>query len=122
MEILVRGQNEREHYSFPRLWSGGDLSLRQKPVRDVCGQVSGHPKVGNVLLRHPLASRSGHAANGPMEKVRTWALGLESARMDEQMRKKAWVKMGDRCPFIEVVKTVRLPARLMKSLIFQAPR
>ena len=29
---------------------------------------------------------------GYTEKVRTGALELEGARMDEQMRKKAWVK------------------------------
>ena len=68
-------------------------------MRDVCGQVSGRLKLGNVLLHdgggHPLASRSGHIANSLTEKVRTWALGLESARTYEQRRKKAWVKTCD---------------------------
>ena len=77
-------------------------------MRDVFGQVSGRPKLGNVLLHdgggHPLASRSGHAADGPTEKVRTWALGIESVRTDEQRRKKAWVKTGDPYPFIKTVK------------------
>ena len=43
-------------------------------------------------------------------------LELEGARVDEQRRKKAWVKMGDPYPFIEVAKTMRLPTCLMKSL------
>ena len=54
---------------------------------NVRGQVSGLPKLGNVLIRngggHPLASRSGHVWDGFTEKVRAWALELEGARMDE---------------------------------------
>ena len=36
-------------------------------------------------------------------------LGLESARMDEQRRKKAWVKTGDPYPFIKTVKECAPP-------------
>ena len=50
--------------------------------------------------------------------MRTWALELEGARMDEQRRKKAWVKTGDLCPFIKPMQNVRLPTCLLKSLIF----
>ena len=102
-----------EYYSLSSLWGGGDVSLRRKPVRDVFGHVSGCPKLGDILLRdgggHPLASRSGHGAAGPTKKVRTWALGLESARTDEQRRKKAWVKTGDPYPFIKTVKKCAPP-------------
>ena len=65
------------------------------------------PKLCNVLLRnrggHPLASRSRHDWNGLTEKVRTWALELESARADEKWRKKAWVKKGNPYLFIKAV-------------------
>ena len=115
-----------ENYSFPGFWSGDDLPLRWKPVRDVCGQVSDRLKLGNVLLRdgggHPLASHSGHAVNGLMEKVRTWALGLKGARMDEQRRKKGWVKRGNPCLFIKAVETMCLPSCPLKALIPQASR
>ena len=84
-----------EHYPLLGFQCGDDLPFGRKPVRDVCGQVSGLPKLRNVLLRdgggHPLASHSGHAWNGFTEKVRTWALELERGRMDEQRKKKAWV-------------------------------
>ena len=89
------------------------MSVRRKPVRNVFGQVSGCPKLGDILLLdgggQPLASRSGHAVDGPTKKVRTWALGLESVRTDEQRRKKAWVKMGNPYPFIKMVKKCAPP-------------
>ena len=50
--------------------------------------------------------------------MRTWALELQGARMDEQRRKKAWVKMRDLCAFIKAMQNVRLPTCLSKSLIF----
>ena len=56
-----------------------------------------------------------------MEKVRTWALELERARMDGQGKKKAWVKNRNPYPFIKAVETVRLPTCLVKPLIPQAP-
>ena len=68
------------------------LPLLGKPVRDVCGQVSGFPELCNVLLRnggdHPLASRSGHVWSDFVEKMRTWALELECARKDGQGRRR----------------------------------
>ena len=85
-----------EYYSFLGFRGRDDLPFGRKPMHDVPGQVSSLPKLRDVLLRkgggHPFASRSGHAWNGFMEKVRTWALELKSARMDERRRKKAWVK------------------------------
>ena len=70
-----------------------DLPCVREPVRNVCGQVSGFPELRNVLLHnggdHPLASRSGHGWRRLRRDVRTWALGLECAEMDEQRRKKA---------------------------------
>ena len=38
--------------------------------------------------------------------------------MDEQRRKKVWVKKGDPYPFIEVTKTVRLPTCPLKITYF----
>ena len=88
-----------KHYPLLRLRGRDDLPFSREPVRDVYDQVSGLPKLCDVLLLngggHPLASRSGHAWNGFTEKVRTWALELKQGRMDEQRRKKAWVKKGE---------------------------
>ena len=106
--------------------SRDDLPCVREPVRDVCGQVSGFSELRNVLLHnigdHPLASRSGHVWIGFAEKVRTWALELERARMDGKGKKKAWVKKRNPYLFIKAVETVRLPTCPIKSLIPQAPR
>ena len=48
----------------------------------------------------------------------TRALEFEGVRMDKQRRKKAWVKMGNPYPFIEVAKTVCLPTCLLKIAYF----
>ena len=102
-----------EHDPLMGPGGGDELPLIWEPVRDVVEQVSGSPQFLDVSLRgggdHPLASRSGHVWNGFTEKVRTWALELESVGIDKQRRKKAWVKMGHPYPFIEAEKTVRLP-------------
>ena len=55
------------------------------------------------------------------EKVRAWVLELERERMDEQRKKKAWVKEGNPYHFIKEVETVRLPTCHIKSLIPQVP-
>ena len=106
-------------------WGRDDLPCVWEPVRDVCGLVSGFPELRNVLLYnggdHPLASRSGHVWNGFAEKMRTWALELECARMDGHVKKKAWVKKRNPCPFIRAEETIRLPTCLVNSLIPQAP-
>ena len=85
-----------EYYAFLGFRGRDDLHFGRKPMRVICGQVSGLPKLLDVLLHdggvHPLASRSGHVWNGCTEKLRTGALELERARMDERRRKKAWVK------------------------------
>ena len=111
--IPVHGRSGEEHNPLVRFQSRNDLPRVREPVRDVSGQVSGLPELHNVLLRdgggHPLASRSGHVWNGCTEKVRTWALELERARMDGQGKKKAWVKKRNPYPFIKAVETVRLP-------------
>ena len=56
----------KEDYPLMGFGHWDDLSRVQQPVRDILGQVSGLPKLGDVLLcdrgGHPLASRSGHAA------------------------------------------------------------
>ena len=54
------------------------------------------------------------------EKVRAWALELERERMDEQRKKKAWVKKGNPYLFIKAVEIVRLPTFPVNSLIPQA--
>ena len=55
------------------------------------------------------------------EKVRAWALELEQGRMDEQRKKKAWVKKGNPYLFIKAVETMCLPTCRVNSLIPQAP-
>ena len=57
-----------------------------------------------------------------VEKMRTWELELECARMDGQGKKKAWVTRRNPCPFIKAVETERLPTCPIKSLIPQVPR
>ena len=42
---------------------------------------------------------------------KSWVLGRCSSRMDEQRKKRAWVKEGNPYPFIKAVKIVRLPVR-----------
>src|SRR4051812_19970077 len=82
----------------PLMGPGGmdELPLIWEPVRDVVGQVSGSPQLFDVSLRdggdHPLASRSRHGWRRLRKRMRTWALQLECAKMDEQRRKKAWMK------------------------------
>ena len=56
-----------------------------------------------------------------VEKVRTGALELERARMDERRKKKAWVKKENPYLFIKAVETVSLPTCPVKLLIPQAP-
>ena len=38
-----------------------------------------------------------------------WVLGRWSSRMNEQRKKRAWVKEGNPYPFIKAIKIVRLP-------------
>ena len=59
--------------------------------------------------------------NDFVEKVRAWALELERERMDEQRKKKVWVKKGNPYLFIKAVETMRLPTCPGNSLIPQAP-
>ena len=88
-----------EYYPFLRFWGRDDLPFGRKPMRDVCGQVSGLPKLRDVLLHngggHPHAFRSGHVRNDFAENMKAWALELDRERMDEQRKKKAWVKKGE---------------------------
>ena len=51
------------------------------------------------------------------EKMRTWALELECARVDGRGNKKVWVKKRNPGPFIKAVETVRLPTCPLKLLI-----
>ena len=52
-----------------------------------------------------------------MEKANAWALELERTRMDEQRKKKAWVKKGNPYPFIKAVKVMCLPTHLKICLL-----
>src|SRR3954469_18875548 len=86
----------KEHYPLVGPRGGDELPLVWEPVRDVVGQVSGSPQLLDVSLRdggdHPPASHSGHGWRRLRWGMRTWALELECAKMDEQRRKKAWMK------------------------------
>ena len=50
--------------------------------------------------------------------VRTWALELECARMDEQRRKQAWVEEENPYLFIKAVEAMRLPTCPLKITYF----
>src|SRR3954465_13908151 len=106
-----------EHHPLMGPRGGDGVALVWEPVRDGVGQVSGSPRLLDVSLRdggdHPLASRSGHGWRRLRWGVRTWALELEYARMDEQRRKKAWGKMWILIPLYGRTKTV-CPTRLVK--------
>ena len=75
---------------------GDELPLIWEPVRDVVGQVSDFPQLFDLPLcdggGHPPAYRSRHGWRRSRWEMRTWALELECAKMDEQGRKKAWMK------------------------------
>ena len=98
MERESQSAEEMGEEYYPLMGPGGgdELPLIWEPVRDVVGQVSGSPQLLDVSLRdggdHPPASRSGHGWRRLRWEVRTWALELECAKMDEQRRKKAWMK------------------------------
>ena len=82
-----------KHHPIMGPRGGDELPLIWEPVRDVVGQVSGFPQLFDLPLRdggsHPPASHSGHGWRRVRWDVRTWALELECAEMDEQKRKKA---------------------------------
>ena len=56
---------------------------------------------------------------GPLwaEKMNTWALELELERMDEQRKKKVWVKKGSHYLLIKAGGILRLPTCPRNSLI-----
>ena len=85
-----------EYYPLMGPGCGDELPLIWEPVRDVVGQVSSSPQFLDVSIRdggdHPPASCSGHGWRRLRWEVRTWALELECAKMDEQRRKKAWME------------------------------
>src|SRR3954471_9733777 len=107
----------KEYYPLMGPWGGEKLPLFRKPVRDVVIQVSGLPQFFDVALRdggdHPLASLSGHGWRRLRWEVRTWALELECAEMDEQRRKKAWMKRVDPYPIYGRTR-LRVPTSLVK--------
>ena len=57
-----------EYYPLPGFRGRDDLPFGRKPMRDLCGHVSGHP----------LASRSGHVRNVFAGKAKAWVLELEN--------------------------------------------
>ena len=98
VERKSQSAEEMGEENYPLMGPGGgdELPLVREPVHDVVGQVSGSPQLLNVSLRdggdHPPASRSGHGWRRSRWEMRTWALELECAKMDEPRRKKAWMK------------------------------
>ena len=115
MKWKAQSAEEMGKENHPLMGPGGgdELPFVGEPMRDIAGQISGLAQLLDVPLcdkgGHPLASRSRHDWNGLTEKVRTWALELESARADEQWRKKAWVKKGNPYLFIKAIETMCLP-------------
>ena len=86
-----------------------------------------YPAARSFVMSSSLTEEAIHLPPTPdmfdcAEKVRTGALELERARMDERRRKEAWVKEENPYLFIKAVETVRLPTCPLKSLISQAPR
>ena len=78
-----------EHDPLVGSRSRHDLPCIRQPVRDIYGQVSGRPKLSNVLVLdggdHPLAltSGSGHGCLSGKE-MRTWALELEIEKAETE--------------------------------------
>ena len=70
--------------------SQNNLSLSRKPVGDLRGQVSGCPKLHNVLLcnrgSHPSAlwAGSGHDWEARGNEVKPWVLELEVGEIEEK--------------------------------------
>ena len=81
----------RDEY-VPLAGSGGrsNLSLSRKPVGDLHGQVSGRPKLCDILLcnggSHPptLRAGSGHDGEAWSNGVKPWVLGLEVGEVEER--------------------------------------
>ena len=88
----------KENHPLMGPGGGDELPLVGETVRDVAGQVYGLPQLFDLFPcyggDHPLASHSGHGWRRLRRDVWTWALELKCAEMDEQRRKKAWVKKG----------------------------
>ena len=76
----------KEYDPLMEFRSRNDLPCVREPMRDVCGQVSDCSKLRNVLHRAIHLPPSPDMF-GCTEKVRTGALQLERARMDERRRK-----------------------------------
>ena len=111
-----RGRDE-----LPRIWES---------VREVVRQVFGLPQVFDLSLHdgggHPSTSRSRHGWGRLRRDVQTWALDLECAEMDEQMRKKACVKRWILIPLygrtklyipIGLVKLAYLPSAVIDGAV-----
>ena len=106
----------REEYK-PLLgfWSRNDLSRLWETVCDLLGQVSGLSEFRDIL---PLNGEAIHLPCAPDPDMigvlfgrNRWVLGRWSSRMNEQMKKRAWVKEGNPYPFIKVVKIMHVPTR-----------
>ena len=86
----------KEHYPLMGPGGGDELPLLWESVCDALGQVSDSPQLLDVYLHdggdHPPASHFGHGWRRSRWEMRTWALELDFAKVDEQRRKKAWMK------------------------------
>ena len=80
-----------EHYPLGGLRRGDNLSLGRQTVGDLLCQISGRPKLSNVLLLdggdHPLAltTGSGHGFLSGKD-MKTWALELEIGKAEMERK------------------------------------
>ena len=126
MQREAQSVEEMGEEYHPLMGPGGrkELPLVGEPMRNVAGQLSGRPKLSNVLLLdggdHPvaLATGSGHGCLSGKE-MRTWALELEIGKAEterESMRR----GRGDPYPLIKAANIKRLLTRLKIRLFPRA--
>ena len=111
----VGRQNMKAVWNYGGLRRGYDLSLSRQAVSDLLRQISGRPKLSNVLLLdggdHPLAltSGSGHGCLSGKE-MRTWALELEIGKAGTERGCERG--RGNPYPLVKAANIKRLLTRL----------
>ena len=75
-----------------------------------------YPAYRSFLISFSLTEEASHLPCAPDPDMvgvlfgrKRWVLGHWSSRMNEQRKKRAWVKEGNPYPFIKAVKIMRLP-------------